>query len=239
LIPAAPAGVQFIPKATIDANGPCGTANQLSTGTLARTLGWDPTYGMMLHGDSNDDLYTDTFSSPSFAANTLLAPYAAIPQQISVSGPTRFWLANPATAVFVQHYPAAPASQSIAGTNLTSLTIGPDGRAYILDVAGKTVYAQSATAAPVLYTAGSFSGAISTQLTNLAVGPDGIAYSSDGASAIESLTASGQTRSVSLPAPGGYLGAIKAVFDGHNGYLYAYYEDGVNAGTQYVFRLSN
>jgi sugar lactone lactonase YvrE len=79
---------------------------------------------------------------------------------------------------------------------------------------------------------------LSTQPNNLAIGPDGRAYATDGASQIQAVTPAGAQATLIIPAPGGNVGFLKGIFDGHNGYLYAPYDDGLHAGREYFYRIS-
>ena len=86
--------------------------------------------------------------------------------------------------------------------------------------------------------ANGFTIAVSTLPYNLAIGPDGSAYTTDNASTIQGVSPAGVPSTVVIAPPGGNIGFLKGVFDGHNGFVYAYYDDGLHAGVEYVYRIS-
>jgi hypothetical protein len=205
----------------------------------ATARGYDKINQTLLEGDRDFNLYTDSFSGSAFSAHTLVQNYAGTPNSLNAYNGLRSYLvANDNISIWQQLPPSGPQSRSAAGATLKSLTIGPDKRTYALDSVGRKVWVEAGLTTPLLFSASTFSGSTSSQTENLAIGPDGVAYSSDGASLVESLSAAGVTSSVSLPPPSGGVGVIRAVFNGNNGYVYAYYDDGFHNGTQNVFRIS-
>ena len=240
-VQSSPSGVQFIPTATV-AHAPittCGAGNRLATGDFAKVLGWDHTNSIVLEGDNDGNIRQELLTGTTLSATAVAGSANGANQIYAYSGIEYIiaQVANP-TSIYHRTYPGTLSSQVAGANTLRSLTIGPDHRAYAVDSATGTVVVEAGANAPVRYGNGTF-GALPTQGDLLAIGSDGNAYSSDGAGIVKSLSLAGVVSTVTLPAPSGNVGNVAAVFDGHNGYIYAYYADGPHAGAQYFFRISN
>jgi hypothetical protein len=216
--------------------GSCGNGSRLTQNSRFPTaLAYDHDNMQLLVAGNDSTLNYEPFSGSAFTSDHLLAALGHVPAFLSVYDSRRAFLdADYAGGFYLQNYPASIVTVA-SDANPEALTIGTDRRIYTLDSSTKTVYVSNGTSAGVPYTSGSFSSVSAM----LAIGPDGLAYTSDGANLIESLSPGGATQSATPSQfPGGYSGYTKAVYDGHNGYVYAYYDDGFNNSTENVYRLS-
>jgi hypothetical protein len=227
--------------------GACGgssyTTSSVGSTAIAFALAFDPADGQLYEGDANDSYRTDAFSSPNFSNNTLIAGgYVAHIKSLVADNGTQFFLDDGNDKIYTQQGTAYPIPFTAAGASLSSLALGEEeGDAYALDDLQKCVWVYSpSTGTAVQYTpANSFTGSLSSQQWNLAIGADGRAYATDGNSTIWAVTTGGTQTTLTIPPPGGYTGYLTAIFDGHNGYVYAYYNDGTSVGEQYFYRISN
>jgi hypothetical protein len=241
-----PFGVTFVPLANLNGSTCSGTSYVTSgvAGTShAAALAFDPSPGRLYEAESNDSFHTDSFSSPTFSNNTVISSgYAANIDSLVALNDRQFFLDAAADVIYTQQGVAAPTTITAAGASLTSLALSEEeSAAYALDRLQKCVWVYSPiTGTAVQYTpANSFTGTLSTRQWNLAIGADGRAYATDGNSTIWAVTTGGTETTLTIPPPGGNTGYLTAIFDGHNGYLYAYYNAGTSIGVQYFYRISN
>jgi hypothetical protein len=242
-----PYGVTFVPVANLNGSTCSGTSYVTSSAAdspaHATSLVFDPSPGRLYEGETDKSFRTDSFSSPAFSNNaTIAAGYAAPIKSLVALNDRQFFLDAAADVIYTQQGVGAPTTITAAGSSLTSLAlVEEESAAYALDVLQKCVWVYSPiTGSAVQYTpANSFTGSLSNQQWNLAIGPDGRAYATDANSTIWAVTTGGTQTTLTIPPPGGATGYLRAIFDGHNGYLYAYYDDGTNAGSQYFYRISN
>jgi hypothetical protein len=244
----APFGVAFEPVSAL-LSGTCNASNTYQTsGTSgspahATSIVYDPSPGLLYEGESDGSLRSDNFSSSNFSNNTLIASgfTGAISSLVALND-RQFFLNDSNDNIYTQQGSSTPTAITAAGSSLTSLALSEEESAvYALDHLQKTVWVYSPTTgtAAEYAPANSFTGTLSTQQWNLAIGADGRAYATDGNSIIDAITTAGTQTSLTIPPPGGNTGYIRGIFDGHNGYLYVYYDDGLNAGIEYFFRISN
>jgi hypothetical protein len=239
-IQTSPSGVTFYPLAALNGSPCAGTPYTSNAAGFAQYLVFDQAHNLLYEGDNNHQLTYDDFVPPSaLSSNTLLASYAAVPHDLlSLNGATYF-LSGCSNQLNIE-VSTNPATQATAGTDsLCSLSAAPDGRVYGLGTLGKQAWVYNGTALMTAYTpANGFTIAVSTLPYNLAIGPDGSAYTTDNASTIQGVSPAGVPSTVVIAPPGGNIGFLKGVFDGHNGFVYAYYDDGLHAGVEYVYRIS-
>lgn len=231
-----PYGVAFYPKSTF-VTGSCNSGTRYANAVGHPVdLAYDHANHRLFEADNNYSLAYDTFNGAAFSVRqNVLGSSQNFFELTSYNGITSFLNGYARIEQYQSSYNTYPTSSSV----LKSMAIGPDGAAYALDAANKHVWVKSSLPSTFLFSSGAFSGAVSSQVSNLAIGPDGNAYTSDAASLIESLAPSGATASVTLPSIGGNVGYIRAVLDGKNGYIYAWYDDGLHNGTQNVYRISH
>jgi hypothetical protein len=191
----------------------------------------------LYEGDADGAYRQDSFTAPNFSANTLLSGVGLASSLLSFKNQQYFILGG-GNSIYTQFNNAAPSGQAHIGATFHSLTLGPDRGVYGLDTANKLVW-KLQTGGLVNYTTTPFSGTVSSNDWNLVIGPDGNAYTDDSASVVKSVSTGGNAATVTLPAPGGNVGLIQALFDSKSGYLDAYYDDGNHAGVEYIFRISN
>ncbi len=241
-----PFGVEFVPVANLNGSSCSGTAyttSSVSGASVAKSLAFDPSPGRLYEGDGNESLHSDDFSGSNFSSNTTIATgYVAAISSLVALNDRQFFLDDAADVMYTQQGASAPTTITAAGSSLTSLALSEEeSAAYMLDTLQKCVWVYSPiTGTAVQYTPpNSFTGTLSTQQWSLAIGADGRAYATDDGSTIYAVTTGGTQTTLTIPAPSGGLGDIRAIFDGHNGYLYAYYDDGLNAGDEYFYRISN
>ena len=242
-----PFGVTFVPVANLNGSTCTGTSYVTSSvadvPSHATALVFDPSPGRLYEGETDNSFRTDSFTSQAFSNNATIASGYAAPINSPVAlNDRQFFLDAASNVIYTQQGVAAPTAITAPGSSLTSLALSEEeSAAYALDPQQKCVWVYSPVAGtPVQYTpANSFTGTLATQQWNLAVGADGRAYATDGNSTIWAVTTGGTQTTLAIPPPGGNIGFLRAIFDGHNGYLYAYYDDGLHAGVQYFYRISN
>jgi hypothetical protein len=234
-----PSGLVYVPIASLTGGACGGTSYQTDTSgaSFAHSLVYDSVTAKLYEADVDSTLREDSFSSPNFSANTLLWSSGEPDSLLTYNGQQYFILSG-TNAIYAQTGSSAPVPQTAAGAGMRSLTIGPDYSVYGLDVTHKLVWKYRGTGL-VSYTTSPFSGTVTSNAWNLVIGPDGNAYTDDGASVVKSVSTGGSAASVTLPAPGGNIGFLGALFDSKSGYIDAYYDDGLHAGFEYVFRISN
>lgn len=238
-----PTGVEYFPSGSLTGGGCSGGSSYTTNDEFSQSLSYDAVNGHLIEAGHTGLLYDDAFSSPNFSANNPQDNFNpnSPTNLISLGGTTYFILKTATNAIYSFADVNTSTASVKSGATFVSLAAGEDGRIYGVDSTGHGTFVfTSAGSAPATYTpANSLSGSQAAQQFNLAIGPDGNAYSSDGASTIEAGTPGGSASTVTLPAPGGNVGYVRALFDGHNGFVYAYYDDGLHAGYQYVFRISH
>lgn len=234
-----PSGLIYVAAAALTGGACVGTGYRTDTvgAAFAHSLVYDSTNTKVYEGDVDGAFRYDSFTSPTISGNLLISSPGVADSLLTYNGEQYFILSG-SNAIYAQSGGGAPTASTAAGAAMDSLTIGPDHGIYGLDVTHKTVWKyQIGSLAP--YTTTSFTGAVQASPWNLTIGPDGNAYTDDGASLIQSVSLGGSAASVTLPAPGGNIGYVRALFDSKSGYIDAYYDDGLHAGVEYVFRISN
>jgi hypothetical protein len=251
-----PWGLNWLPRADFTSGAcPAGTPYETDTlgtpGSVVRSMAYDPVaHKLFTGGDSsvtngglgvtvNPSLRYESFSGAAFSADTILVNNLANPiiSMIDTNNRRFYLIGSGGSVIDTQSGISAPTSATIAGTSLSTVAAGYDGRAYVLDRTNKTVYAWDGSTAPVRYTAGAFVTTPPNTQWQLAMGPDGTAFAETATRTVESLPVSGSSTSVAIPTASGN-GGVDALFDGTNGYVYAVIDDGLGNGTMNVVRIS-
>jgi hypothetical protein len=230
-----PEGVAFYPLSAFSGSNCASGTRYQNNDNFPKTIAYDHDNTQLLESETDNTLRSDTFSGGMFSNQTTIGSYSHTPSAIAVYDDRRAFLdADNAGDVYIQNYPSAIQALSAASTP-EAVTVGADRNVYTLDSATNAVFVSSGTAASARYTSGAFGAASAT----LAIGPDGAAYTDDGNSTVLAL-APGATSSTSasLTPPNGNTGSARGVYDGHNGYVYVFYDDGFNNSTENVYRLS-
>lgn len=236
-----PTGITFYPLASLT-GGVCTGGSPYVSGTsgFAKSLTFDASRNELFEGDCDGNFGLNMFTPPStLSGNSTQTTYSSViaPHDLIALAGTTYYLTGITSNTLNGINPTVAAT---AGSDhLTALRNGQDGRVYALGTVNNEVYAYNGSAAMQPYTpASAFTISLSTQPNNLAIGPDGSAYATDGASTIQAVTPAGTASSVVIPPPSGNIGFLRGIFDGRNGYLYAFYDDGLHAGHEYFYRIS-
>jgi hypothetical protein len=243
-----PWGITYLTLAQLQAGGTCPAGTQLRTDTVnqgvAKALVYDSSLGALIAGtdsgggaDSPSLISYPITSGGTISAGTALATgYASAPNTIiDVNGTHAFQIGG--AQFYAQSGASAPSTLTVAGANITSLTTGYDQHVYALNASGHTIVSWDGTSSTTT-AFGTLGITPSTQPWSLAMGPDGSAYAVASASAtISQLSAAGAAQSITMPTTNtpAYL---EALFDGHDGFVYAVLDDG-SSGNTYIDRLSH
>ena len=234
-----PSGVTFYPLSALNGSPCAGSAYTSDAAGFAKSLVFDQTHNLLFEGDNNDQLSYDGFTAPStFYGNAFLSSYGGAPHDLIALSGTTYFLPGCSSQLEIEDSTNPATTATAAGETLCSLSAAADGRVYGLGTTGKRIWVYNGTATMVAYTpSNAFTIAVSTQPDNLVIGPNGNAYTDDNNDTIQGVTAAGVASSVVLVPPLSTDGHLRGIFDGHNGFLYGYYDD-FNLGAEYVYRIS-
>jgi hypothetical protein len=228
-----PTGIAYVPLTGLT-GGTCSPNSYTHNFSFAKTLVWDAVTNALFEVDTNGAYASDSYAAGAFSAHTVLGTYGTPKSMTAVNGVK--YVVFGGNAVYTGTGSSALVAHSTGSTEtFTAIAARPDGSVYALDsLASQRVERYDNATGTFTTPYASLSGGAGAG--SLTIGPDGNAYTVSGS--VQSTAPNGTIQNAALAPPNGYAGTPSGVFDGHNGYLYVWYDDGFNQGTEFVFRVS-